>query len=101
MIQITDLKREKDDLFVYGTVDGMPSVGHGLVSQIEGVTDDVACAYLEEVLVNGKTADLEALKHIVPAYTLANLARSLKRNWLLTLFIAADALMLLAHYLAY
>jgi hypothetical protein len=100
MIEITDLKREKDDLYVYGTVDGVPSVGHGLVSRIEGVSDDVACAYVEEVLAHGKTADLDALKHVVPAYTVANLVHSLKRNWLLTLFIAADALMLLAHYLA-
>ena len=59
MIEITDLKRERDDLYVYGTVDGVPSVGYGLVSRIEGVSDDVACAYAEEVLVKPQIGCIE------------------------------------------
>ena len=60
-IQITKTEVHKDDLLVWGTVNGKPSHGHGWASRINGMNESEARVYLETLLIAGMPVEQAAL----------------------------------------
>lgn len=99
-IAITNVTADGDNLYIVGTVDGVVSRGHGWVARTNHMTPAEVKAYQEELLINGKPADMATLMANVVEQPPVSKLEWLKDNWLPIAIGVGNALLtiLLRHF---